>query len=55
MSMSDADVLQCVALLDAADRILLDSGEHMLAARLSMVVETLRERAAQARIGRVQG
>jgi hypothetical protein len=42
--MDSAEIAECLSLLVAADAILLARGEGLLAAQLSMVIETLRGR-----------
>lgn len=48
--MSHAEALECLELLTAADAILLGAGDRMLAAHLSLVIETVRERVAAERL-----
>ena len=42
--MDAADLIECLRLLDAADRLLTRSGELVLAAHLLSVLEPLRQR-----------
>ena len=42
--MTGQELAECLRLLDAADRILMNAGESILAAHLSAVIEPLRGR-----------